>query len=507
MKYPDGYVMPQNNPYNPYANSYSPSENAPYNVPNNYGYPVANKSNYYDNKGEDTNASTPYTPAQYSDQQMGNPQTYNPYYTGSTQNTNTVVTDSPNPGYNQANMTSVPNQYSVHNNVYGQQQVVPIPEAPISFTPQNQTELAMSFGQMQVSTPKPEQKYEVPSSHGTEYSHTFYNVQYPQVATPNNATYSHAIQNSNTNLVPSQVPSNYNPLNYPYATVDQTVPNNPNYAPPSSTPINTYATPEPYSYASTSGGFESSGQVYPIYTQADSSSMYSTSSGSSNIQTVPGYMYPEPDKLATAALDAIDKPIKSHVTGEALSTNYYPTGIPQYNPNGTPNQTNYSNPTEQSVPQACPYPQNDQTNVNYAQVYQNHPGYTFNATSGGYEYSYGSQNSFSSYNQQQQGNIDPNVPTKDQNWPTHVYTSAGMCETVQSPSETPQMVPQVGNQNNYNSPYGYQTNNMQSNEMVPNNQPVSTNYGANMNQSTHMQSGHLHDSSVNYTNNQGKWFK
>lgn len=494
MRYPDGYTLPQNNPYNPYANQYAPIDSGHYNAPSNYGYTMASKNSYYESKVADNIASTPYTPAQYCSQQMGNPQTCNPYYSGSSQDTNTAVTDSPNPAYNQSNPTSLPNQY---NEMYAHQQVVPTPEAAhASFTPHNQAELANSFGQMQLSTPKPEP----PSGYGNEYAHTFYSVQYPQVSTPNNATYSHAIQNSNTSVVTSQLPADYNTLNYPYGNVDQAVPSNPSYVPTNNPPAtNTYAPPEAYGYASTSSGFEN--QVYPIYTNPDSASTYSTSTVSSNLSAhTPGYSYPEPDRMTAAALDAIDKPIKSHVTGQALSSGYYPTGIPQYSASGT----NYSNPTGESVPQASPYPQNDQ-NVNYAQVYQNHPGYTFNATSGGYDYSYGSQNTISSYNNpQQQGNLDY-VPTKDQHCPGQVYTSAGVCQTLQSPSETPQMVPNAMDQNNqmyYTSPYGYQT--VQNSDALPSNQSVPTNYGANMNQSTYMQSSQVQDSSVTYSNNQGK---
>ena len=132
-------------------------------------------------------------------------------------------------------------------------------------------------------------------------------------------------------------------------------------------------------------------------------------------------------------------------------------------------------------------------------MYQNHPGYTFNATSGNYDYNYGSQNTYSNYaNVEQSG--------KDQNWSAPgMYTSAGACETVQSPSEIPQM-PSDNNATYYNLPYGYLTATNQANEIPITTQSVetTTNYGANMNNSTYMQSGQIHDSSVTYSSNQGK---
>ncbi|CAG9134725.1 unnamed protein product [Plutella xylostella] len=509
MKYPDGYVVPQNtNPYNPYANQYQPSESS-YAVPNSYSYPAKSVAEVPKIEVDGYGYNTPYTPSQYS-AQMSNPQaTYNPYYTNmNAQESNTACTDSQNASYQSGNVSQtnvVPNTSQYGYDPYGvptatvQAHAPSIPEVP-SVPYAQQTDLAMNFANMQVSMPKQE-----PNPYNTEYANTFYNVNYPQVNTPNMATYTNPQPNSATTLVTSQVPSEYGATNYPYGTLDQTVPENKTFNqqgvnPGTSTAYQSNPVDPAYSYSSTSE-YDPNTASYPVYTNADNASMYTSTSSISSV--VPTNLPPEytvPDSAALGQLEAYDRPIKSHTTGQALTSNYYQPTVPQYD------TTSVANYTDANVPQSVPNDPNSQYNTqvsaNYTQMYQNHPGYTHNASTGNFEYNYGSQSSFVSYNNSVQGNIDPQTG-QDPNWAVQgVYTSAGTHETVQSPSGEPLQMPaqQPNNQIYYNNPYGYQT--MQPNEVVPNSQTVNTNYGANMNQSTYMQSGQGVDSSVTYSNNQ-----
>ncbi|XP_063617343.1 tyrosine-protein phosphatase non-receptor type 23 [Cydia splendana] len=555
MQLPDGVVMPQMMPhqYARYGTPYT-QEPEPYSTPSNFSYP----SKTYE-KPEDNPFYSAYTPPQYS-HQMSNPQTYaNPYYSGS-QDSGTIITDSQSNSYtmqSQANANMATNSQSVPSSassnsqtnapyiydMYGQNQIAPIPENP-SMTYAGH-DLSANFSQMQVSAPKDYQ----PPNFGNDYSQTYYSVNYPQAATPNMATYSNAEQsNSNTNSTQS---TDYNTaINYPYApnsastyapnsAVSTYAPNSagstyapnsagstyapnstatsyapasvasyapnpvtssyapnsaasnyapnstgPTYAPNSAPTVPAYS--EQYNYTT---GYEASSQSYPVYTNADTTAYSTTTVTNVPVSIESPYNPPEPNP-ALSQIDAYDQPIKSHVTGEALNYPSYQSYEPSYTPTPNPETT----PTHQ--------PNNfyqDPANVNYAHTYQNHPGYNFNPGTGGFDYNYGSQNSYASY---VQPNIDSQSNPKDPNWNAQgVYTSAGACETVQSPSETPQTPQPSDNQTYYNTPYGYITNTNQSQEVVSNPEVTTTNYGANVNQSTYMQSGEQYNTNVTFSNN------
>ncbi|XP_072937126.1 uncharacterized protein mop [Epargyreus clarus] len=541
MNMQDG-VMPPNmqtpNPYARYATPYAPTET----IQSNYAYPTSTKG--FDKPIPDdvqNYAYTSYTPPQYSSQ-MVDPQTYtNPYYTATADNT-TIVTDSQNlsmyTNVSQPNMN--PNANYAYSDQYAQNQVPnQTAQIPDPYSATSQADLNASFAQMQVSVPKSEP----PVNYGGEYSQTYYSVQqqqYPNVSEAN-MSYSNATHGSNTTLVPSQLPSDYS--NYSYS--------NEAMAQYGMQPVtNAYSVPNQYSYTN---AYDSVSQSY-TYTHADS-----TVSSTSNA-TVPAMSvsqtYSVPSDVDTsymnpslAQIDALDQPIKSHVTGQALSTmSMQPSYVSNqsYNPslNYTPDQnvpptsTQYSAPSNvqnvqntpqysdnssmqsfqqqsnqypqqiQNVPQQNNTPFQDQSNANYTATYQNHPGYTFNNATGTYEYNYGSQNSYTNFGNVSQGSVE-SPADKNPNWATPgVYTSAGTCETVQSPSDPPESQgTQSGNdQIYYNLPYGYQTALNQASEGIPQSTPTSTNYGANMNQSTYMQSGQGKDMALTYTNNQVESF-
>ncbi|XP_075992722.1 tyrosine-protein phosphatase non-receptor type protein myopic isoform X2 [Anticarsia gemmatalis] len=505
MQLPDGVVMPQNmaNPYGRYP--YAP-EQEPYAVPSihsNYAYQTPTKP-YDKMPQEDLNYGySTYTPPQYSSNSGAEQQIYsNPYYSATQNNTNTIVTDSQNfsnvpPNVNPVNMTPQNQYYDTYTNQMGAIPETTMPSMPsmpnmAAYSAANQTDLSSNFAQMQV-TPKPETNYT------PDYSQTYYNVQYPHVSTPNVPnTYTSAAQNSSTSMAPSQVPSEYNSLNYPYSEVNQfsQVPPNTPYNPADQ--AYSYAT----TFASTSQGLTYSNAVTSMSSMPNTNTPYSYSNEiDSNYNP------------ALAQLDAFDKPIKSHTTGEALSNVSFQPNYQGYNTAEVPSYT--SQP--ETYNQTNTYAYTDQTNTSYGQPYQNHPGYNYNQSTGTYDYNYGSQNTYSGYDNTVQGNLNPQEGNKDPNWQPHgIYTSAGKvgnCETVQSPTENtqnmipqniPQNMPQThseqGANQYYTAPYGYQTTKPE--EFVPNSQPVSTNYGADVNQSTYMQSGQGHDTSVTYTSNQ-----
>lgn len=563
---PDGVVMPQGvqNVPNPYARQYitpyMPAENDPYAA--SYAYPMSKFS-----KPEDNYSYSSYTPPQYSTQ-MPEQQTYaNPHYSA-TQNNGTVVTDSQNGSpyinMNQANVNPSTNQYNVYNDPYMTNQMGNTFDPNAAQYNQVNQDFNASFAAMQVSAPKAEPV----SNYSGEYSQTHYSVQYPQSHTPNMATYSNAGQNTNTNIVESPLPPGNN-MNNSYtdqmAQYGQAIPNvsqnfvnqqpNIQYSVPNSA-NQTQNIPNPHIQYSMPNASNTIPNV-PASTQNFANSMQNVPSSipssmnpvsmPSSMGTVPavsgyseqqyaysstdpnalsqGYVYTNAENLVTATtnasiptfsvgqtygvtnnptsyidpnlsqIDALDKPIKSHVTGEALSSN-----IPKYQ-----NYTSGANYVADQNFQPTSTQFTDQTNVNYGQVYQNHPGYTYNATSGNYDYNYGSQNAYSNYGQT---NVNPQSEN-DTNWTNPgMYTNAGVCNTVQSPSETPQMPstdPSNG-QTYFNLPYGYLTNTNQANEFNNSNQAmqVTTNYGANMNNSTYIQSGQMQDTSVTFANNQGK---
>lgn len=526
VKLPDGVTMPMQNPHNPYNRfgAYAPNETDPYSVQANYNYPASSKPYEKSEEGSNYSFSSPFTPPQYSPQ-VAEPPYSHPYYSGSG-NSNTTVTDSQNTQFNNPNQGPM-NQYNVnvYNDPYAHQmgnspnvnQMSSIPEAVPSVAYSQSyvnQDLNVNFSQMQVG-PKNEPKA------GAEYSQMYYSIHYPNVSTPNMATYSNAPQNSNTTMVASQLPSDYSSLNYPYSSDAQ----NPYQAPVSTynmpqvsnfdpNPVsNAYSMPDPqFNYGS---NYEAVSQGFTVYTNADST-MTSTTSVVNVPNVTPAstgpYGYPsetDPNYVSPAALaqlDAMDKPIKSHVTGEALTYSFDQTTMNFQNLNEQNTSNQYPSSTQNYT---ANYAFVEHPAVSYGQTYQNHPGYTYNGSTGSYDYNYGSQNSFTNYSNTGQVSVDPQSIPQEQNWSAHgVYTSAGACETVHSPSETPQMISQGDGTNNqyYNAPYGYSTNTNQSNEVAPDpvtDIPASTNYGANLNQSTYMQSG-LRDTSVTYTSNQGK---
>ncbi|CAB3250605.1 unnamed protein product [Arctia plantaginis] len=489
MQLPDGVVAPPlqrvPNPYQRYQYLTDQENYSIQPMQSNYAYPATSKP--YDKPSqEDSNYGySTYTPSQFNSNSADQQVYSNPYYSATPNNTNTAVTDSQN--LNVGADPVAPNQYY---DPYANQASA-IPETSMGnmsmYKAANTPDLATNFAYMQVSEPK------VDSGHSADYSQTYYNVHYPHVSTPNPNTYTSAVHNSNTSIAPSQIASDYSSLNYPYSEVNpyaQVVPPN--------TPYN--ASEQPYSYdapyASTSQGH--------TYTNAVTSI-----SSVVNTTTTP-YSYPsEIDSNynnALAQLDALDKPIKSHVTGEALSNvNFQPT----FQNYSAPEGSGYSNQPETYNPTSA-YTYTDQTNTSYAQSYQNHPGYNFNSATGNFEYNFGSQNAYSGYDSTAQTNMNPQQEGKDPNWqPQGIYTNAGnvgTCETIQSPTENPQVMGQVPsqhgstNQTYYNAPYGYQTTKTE--EFVPSSQPVSTNFGADMNQSTYIHSSQGQDTSVTYTNNQ-----
>ncbi|CAH0748653.1 unnamed protein product [Diatraea saccharalis] len=503
MKVPDGVVMPQVqnfNAYNRYNTPYASNESEPYIVPSNYNYAMTGKP--YE-KSEDNYYSTPYTPPQYSTQ-VTDPQIYtNPYYSA-THNNTTMMTDSqisnPYAPSGQATVDPITGQYNIYSDPYGAGQTPVSPES-VPHNAANPNDMNVNFAQMQISYPKQESTPQPNPNYGADYSQTYYSVQYPQAATPNNATYSHAIQNSNTNMTPSQIPTDYSSLNYPYSGDTYNQQQVQPVQPAEPVPPVVYSSSAEYSYAT--GAYTNMPQGYTIYTNADSA-MTSTTSVSNPAVGVAQYPYQEPDPAVLSQLDAYDKPIKSHVTGEALSNVSFQTPYRSFDQNASsyPNQ----NIPDQNAQPSTPYSYPDRS-VNFVQTYQNHPGYTYNQATGSYDYAYGSQNSCStSYSVEQPSMVNQTI-SKDPNLPTHgMYTNAGSCETVQSPSEmTENMLPQqIGvDQTYYNAPYGYQSTD-QSNVSTVSSQPVSTNYGASVNQSTYMLSGQGHDTSVTYANDQGK---
>ncbi|KAM3958065.1 tyrosine-protein phosphatase non-receptor type protein myopic [Aphomia sociella] len=334
-----------------------------------------------------------------------------------------------------------------------------------------------------------------PTSYGADYSQTYYNIQYPQTSTPNVATYSNA-HHANTNMTASQFPSDYSSMNYPYSTDTQYQPVNANVSSGYSVEQMSHQNYIP--------------SEYPVYTNTGSNITSTTSIVNNPVNVAQPTQYsaiPETDgsyidPAILSQLDAIDKPIKSHVTGEALSAT-----LPfQSNYQNVPNPNTYTNLTEQNMQPTTPYQQTEMTsNVNYNQTYQNHPGYNYNASTGTYDYNYGSQNSFTGYVNPDEANMNSQSTGQNPNWSMQgVYTSAGNCETVQSPSTEqvpdPAMVQPDNNHTYYNAPYGYQTT--QSNDSEPKTELETTNYGANMNQSTYMQCGQAQNTSVTFANDQ-----
>ncbi|XP_023951524.2 tyrosine-protein phosphatase non-receptor type 23 [Bicyclus anynana] len=358
-------------------------------------------------------------------------------------------------------------------------------------TPINQT--STFSNQQNISGPNPTQ-YSMSNtsiSAAPEFSNP---VQQTQISVSNVAqNFSNTLQNVHTagptsHLNPITSMSN---LNTNFQSLPDPISNSSSAIPT----ISGYGANQQYPFSS---AYESISHGY-VYTNAESAI---TSTANTSVTAFSsGQPYCLPSEAAgyvdpnLSQLDALDKPIKSHVTGQALSTSVQNQN---FSPMGQMSDQTYQ-------PTGAQY--TDQSNSGYGQNYQNHPGYTYNPTSGNYDYNYGSQNSYTNYGQQ---NVDPQSMPKDPNWnAAGVYTNAGPCQTLQSPSENPQSntnVPSEATNNSqiyYNPPYGYLTVTNQANEIVSQAVQVTTNYGANVNCSTYMQSGQpQNNTNVTFTSNQ-----
>nr|XP_034827526.1 tyrosine-protein phosphatase non-receptor type 23 isoform X1 [Maniola hyperantus] len=430
-----------------------------------YGQTSQNVSNPTAQYGQ-TSQSVSNPMAQYGQNVM--PNVSNPM----AQYDQTSVSNVSSPQYGQTSLPSDPSA-NIFNPQAHNQMNFPNAMQNIS-TPSNQT---LSYSNQQnISGPNPIQY----SMSNTSISPT------PELSnlmqqSPNFANTMQNVQMSGpTALNPTSSMSNVPPnLSNPTQAGPNSIPNSSSAIPN----IPGYGVDQQYPFSS---AYESISQGY-VYTNADSTmtSTHVTAYSAGQPYSLPNEATPYVDP-SLAQLDALDKPIKSHVTGEALST-----GIRKqvYNPmSQMPNQS--------YQPTSAQYPDPGQT-------YQNHPGYTYNATSGNYDYNYGSQNTNTNYGQ---SNVDPQSMAKDPNWNavnTGVNTSAGSCQTVQSPSEIPpHNVPAEEPSNSqfyYNLPYGYYaTVASQANEVVSQSAQVTTNYGGNVNCSTLVNQ----DTSVTFTTNQ-----
>ncbi|CAH2067482.1 unnamed protein product, partial [Iphiclides podalirius] len=454
MSMPDGVVLPPAT--SRYGAPYAP-EIDPYAAQTSYAYAVAGKD--FGKAGEDaaTYGYTPYTPSQFASQ-MVDPQTYtNPYYSA-TQNNTTIVTDS---------QGSVP-----YNAAPGAQSHPhgPIPDAMSMYGAASQTDLSGNFAQMQLAAPKPE----TAGRFGTEYSQTYYSMQYPHMPAANMATYSSAGRDSQTSIVSSQLPSDYS-LNYSYGeAAAQYAPNVPD----------SYSAPYQY------GGRDGTPQGCAYTGPASAANVDNAPAGASPYgapEMGPEYAH------SMSQLDALDMPIKSHVTGEAL-TPHVQTSYQNFAATSGPNETSY---------QPAPAYYQEQT-PNYAQSYQSHPGYTYDGSTGNYDYNYGSQSSYPSYGGEQP-TLDPQAAANGPNWNAQpVYTNAGGCDSAQSPPEAPALQTQPSqpvDNTYYGQQYGYQNSQIapgQQNAPVQQNIPETR----ETNQSAYIQPAQVPATNVTYTNDQ-----
>ncbi|XP_045762930.1 tyrosine-protein phosphatase non-receptor type 23 isoform X2 [Maniola jurtina] len=422
---------------------------------------VSNPSAHYGQTSQ--NVSNPM--AQYGQNVM--PNTSNPM----AQYDATSISNVINPQYSQTSVPSDPAANTFNPQAHNQMTNFPNAMQNVS-TPSNQT--PNFSNQQNISGPSPTQYF---------MSNTSISAA-PELSNPMQHSPNFANTMQNTQMS-GPTALNPNPLSNPMQAGPRSIPNSSSAIPN----ISGYGVDQQYPFST---AYESISQGY-VYTNADSTmtSTNVTAYSAGQPYCLPNEATPYVDP-SLAQLDALDKPIKSHVTGEALST-----GIRKqiYNPmSQMPNQS--------YQPTSAQYP--DQSNTSYGQAYQNHPGYTYNATSGSYDYNYGSQNTNTNYGQ---SNVDPQSMAKDPNWnAAGVYTSAGPCQTVQSPSDIPpNNVPAEEPSNSqiyYNLPYGYLTVANQANEVASQSMQVTTNYGANVNCSTYMQSGPNQDTSVTFTTNQ-----
>lgn len=504
---PDNYYPYMNDPTAQYGQASMPNvlnpsaQNAQTSVPNvsnpmpQYGQSSAqNVSNQTGQYGQTPAPNDTLPMSQYnltSTQNASNPMA---------QYAQSMMPNASNPlaQYDQSSLPNMSNSMAQ----YGQTSMPNDPAAK-TFNPQTSNQMS-SFPNATQNIPNNEtssfsNQQNIPGSNELQYSTSNTSVsaapdlssqmQYaPNAAQNFTNTFQNAQMPGQTQFNPTSGMTNYT-QNYPMQAAQNPIPNSSGAMPP----VSGYD----QQYAFSTNAYESISQGY-VYTNAENTvtsttntnvAAFSASQPNSLPNEATGYIDP-----SLSQLDALDKPIKSHVTGEALST-----GIrnQHYNPMSQIPDQSYQATNAQ-------YP--DQSSAGYVQNYQNHPGYTYNAASGNYDYNYGSQSSYTNYGQ---ANVDPQSIAKDPNWnAAGVYTCAGPCQTVQSPSDNPQSanpVPSEQTSNSpiyYNQPYGYQTVTNQANEITTQSAEVTTNYGANVNCSTYIQSGQIQDTSVTFS--QGK---
>lgn len=477
MRYPDGYVVSSNHNVNTSIyGQYSNMENNQYQIPTNY--PTEAKPGLpYDQNiqkvPESENINYGYANAQqYVPQQ---------YYTNPQDNV-PIMTD-PQMVMNQTpqNPYMYADQYDTVHSSY-----TPIPEA-LSSIYANQTDISNNIAQMQISAAKPDPANNTGVNFNPDYTQSYYMT---QISTPNapfsaeqtasNYNYQYGNQNPNMNQVYSPQPSissgsNIGVGNTPELTSTHSYVSNSNY--------------DNQSYAVNTDAINNT----TMPTGSTNASVNHTVDGYSNYSAMTAGSEKVTRNITLGDLDSIDKPIKSHVTGQALSSNV--SSYQSYNPyeaNNATSVSNYSNVDQTSQAYSCT---EAASNADYS--YQNHPGYGFNPVSGTYDYNYGSQ---SSTNQSSQN-------MNNLNWPQQgIYTNSSYNESVQSPSDSqniPQSNVQSDNSSYYSSPYGYQTVD-QSVSNVSVVEPETTSLASSYHQSTYMQSGQSHDTTVTFTSQQGQ---
>ncbi|XP_047514216.1 tyrosine-protein phosphatase non-receptor type 23 isoform X2 [Pieris napi] len=280
---------------------------------------------------------------------------------------------------------------------------------------------------------------------GGEYAQTYFSVQYP-ASSCDVATYSRAPQDIHTSST-AHAP---HALNYPYARIERADPfADPRAPPASSSAYSTVSVPVPLAFQSYAAPPESGANVLYYdsnsFTAGDQTPRWadgsdpninvnlSVSSGfapgayGSEMRTPGPYDVPTSGvDPALARFDELDRPIRSHAKGEALSAG--PMPMPSYV------TLDYVPDPVSQTPNAAA---GQGYGAQYGQSYQNHPGYTYNVATGNYDYSYGSQNSYFAY--ERPADLEPQRDAANASREIGgVYTSAGHYDTVQSPAETPQ---------------------------------------------------------------------
>lgn len=301
--------------------------------------------------------------------------------------------------------------------------------------------------------------YTYPSS--VDYSQTYYNPnQYPQCNMTNIATYCNTNHSTETMSTQSQIQPGYG---FPCKNTEETVLPSSSYDMASYSPIMynsmgpatdvgtsmSYGPPMPVQhhnqdYSSTSQAGPALSYVETLSNSTVSSDLPSSSyvntqnpiglSEQSTVGVSTQSIAPEMLNYQSKHQEVLDQPIKSHVTGQALSSNIntYPQAVFQNLP-ADPNTINYGTPSVNSDANTSQYASYQVTSIGNADglpsSYQNHPGYSFNNETGLYDYSYGYQNTISS--KDQSNNNQSGNQTLDR---ANIYSHAGAYGTVQSSS-------------------------------------------------------------------------